>query len=93
MKRITMFYGAECPHCQAMMPLVERLEREEGVKVERLEVWHNEKNADLMRKHEAAIVEASGGTFGTPAFVQEKGKRALCGEVPYGELKKWAMGK
>jgi thiol-disulfide isomerase/thioredoxin len=93
MKKITMFYGAECPHCRAMMPLVERLEKEEGVKVEKLEVWHNEKNADRMRKYEAIIMEASDGTFGTPAFVDDKGKKALCGEMPYGELKKWAAGK
>jgi len=49
MKRIIMFYGAECPHCHAMMPLVERLEKEEKVKVDRREVWHNERNADAMR--------------------------------------------
>lgn len=91
MKRIIMFYGAECPHCRAMMPLVERLEKEEGIEMEKLEVWHNERNADLMRKHEAIILKASGGILGTPAFIN--GKKALCGEVPYEELKKWAMGK
>ena len=41
------FYGEECPHCQAMLPLVERLEKEEGLKVERHEVWHNKENWDM----------------------------------------------
>ncbi len=91
--KITMFYGAECPHCNAMMPLVERLEKEEGVKIEKLEVWHNERNADRMRKYGKIIMEASGGILGTPAFIDEKGKKALCGEVPYEELKAWATGK
>jgi len=93
MNKIIMFYGAECPHCKVMMPLVERLEKETGIKIEKLEVWHDEKNANLMRKHEKAIVQASGGIFGTPAFIASNEKRALCGEMPYEELKKWATKK
>jgi thiol-disulfide isomerase/thioredoxin len=31
------FYGKECPHCQAMEPLIERL-AEEGFEVSRKEV-------------------------------------------------------
>ena len=91
--KIIMFYGAECPHCHVMMPYVDRLIKEEKVKVEKLEVWHSEKNADKMRKHEAIISEASGGMFGVPAFIDEKGKKALCGEVSYEELKGWVLGK
>jgi thiol-disulfide isomerase/thioredoxin len=93
MAKIIMFYGAECPHCHVMMPLVERLVKEEKIKVEKREVWHNEKNADEMRKYQKLIMESSDGVFGTPAFIDEKGTKALCGEVPYAELKKWAKGK
>jgi thiol-disulfide isomerase/thioredoxin len=43
MKEIIMFHGASCPHCHAMMPLVDRLEKEEKIKVIKKEVWNNEK--------------------------------------------------
>ena len=61
MVKIIMFHGAECPHCRAMMPRVEKLEKEEGIKVEKFEVWHNPENADKMRKLKNIIVKASGG--------------------------------
>lgn len=54
------FYGTECPHCINMHPLVERLEKEEGVKVEKYEVWHNEENAKKMREY------AEGKCMGVP---------------------------
>lgn len=43
-KRLLMFTGTECTHCHEMLPLVEQLEKELGVKVEKLEVWHNSSN-------------------------------------------------
>lgn len=36
------FYGQECGFCHQMEPMDERLEKELGVKLERLEAWHNE---------------------------------------------------
>ena len=44
MNYLLEFYGTECPHCVNMYELVERLEKEEGIKVDSLEVWHNEEN-------------------------------------------------
>ena len=44
MSHLLEFYGTECPHCVSMHALVERLEKEEGVRVESLEVWHNKEN-------------------------------------------------
>ena len=49
MAKLIMFHGRECPHCKKMMPLVEKLEQETGVRFDKREVWHDEKNADLMR--------------------------------------------
>lgn len=40
------FYGQECGYCHQMEPLDEKLEKELGVELERLEVWHNEENAN-----------------------------------------------
>jgi thiol-disulfide isomerase/thioredoxin len=44
MSHLLEFYGEECPHCKDMHKLVVKLEKEEGIKVEALEVWHNEEN-------------------------------------------------
>tara|TARA_Y100000310_G_scaffold336884_1_gene422556 strand:+ start:1012 stop:1284 length:273 start_codon:yes stop_codon:yes gene_type:complete len=81
------FYGTECPHCIEMDPLVERLEKEEGVKVKKVEVWHNDKNAQLWKKLD------NGKCGGVPFFFNTKTKKSLCGSVSYEDLKKWALGK
>ncbi len=78
------FFGAECPHCHQMDPLVERLESEEGVKVARLEVWHNEANAKLMREYD------KGYCGGVPFFFNKKTGKWICGSADYERLKKWA---
>ena len=44
------FYGTECVHCNEMRPMVEKLEKEIKIKFTRIEVWHNSKNAELLRK-------------------------------------------
>ncbi len=89
-KKLIMFYGAECPHCHAMLPLAEKLEKEENVKIEKQEVWHNEKNAENMRKYKDIIIKACGGEFGVPAFIDPEKEEAFCGETSYEELKEWA---
>jgi len=86
-----MFHGRECPHCHVMMPIVDELTENEGIEVEKLEVWHNEKNADKMRSLRSIIAPACGDGLGTPAFVDIKNKRAICGECSYEELKEWMM--
>jgi thiol-disulfide isomerase/thioredoxin len=89
--KLIMFHARECPHCKAMMPLVDRLEKEEKVKFERLEVWHDEKNADLMRSYRPVIAPKCGGQLRTPTFFYPETNDVLCGEVPYDELKEWAL--
>ncbi len=78
------FYGTECVHCKEMEPLIERLEKETGKKVKRLEVWHNEKNAQLLEKY---------GGIAVPFFYNTKTKKSLFGAVDYETLKKWALGE
>lgn len=90
MSKLVMFHGAECPHCHVMMPLVDKLKEEEGIEFEKLEVWHNEDNANKMRQYQKEIVKACGGPFGTPAFVNTETHEALCGEQQYDKLKEWA---
>jgi thiol-disulfide isomerase/thioredoxin len=81
------FYGEECPPCQQMHPLVEKLEKELKIKVNRLEVWHNEKNAILLEKYD------QGKCGGVPFFINTKTKKFICGATSYDKLKEWAQGE
>jgi thiol-disulfide isomerase/thioredoxin len=78
------FYGLECPHCHNMEPLVARLEKEANVKVDRIEVWHNEENAKKMEGYD------KGRCGGVPFFMNTDTGAMICGEVPYEDLKSWA---
>ncbi len=78
------FYGEECPHCMNMHPLIERLEKEEGVKVEKYEVWHNKDSAQKMREY------AEGRCMGVPFFFNTANEDFICGEVDYERVKQWA---
>jgi len=78
------FYGKECPHCVTMMPLVERLEKEAGLKVEKYEVWHNEENTKKMAEYD------KGRCGGVPFFINTDTNVIICGEASYEELRNWA---
>ena len=81
------FYGTECVHCVEMFPLVERLEEELGVKVTKVEVWHNSENAKRLQDLD------DGRCGGVPFFYNKKSKKFICGSTTYDKLKDWAMGK
>jgi thiol-disulfide isomerase/thioredoxin len=85
-----MFWARECPHCKKMMPYVDKLEKETGIKLKKLEIWHNEKNADLMRSYRSIIAPKCGGQLRTPTFFNTKTNDVICGEVDYKTLKEWA---
>lgn len=86
-----MFWARECPHCKNMMPYVDKLEKETDIKLERLEIWHNEKNADLMRSYKPIIAPKCGGQLRTPTFMNTETNDVICGEVEYEKLKEWAL--
>ncbi|MEE9515024.1 MAG: thioredoxin family protein [Candidatus Brocadiales bacterium] len=89
--RLIDFYGTECVHCKEMDPLIEKLENEEGVKVTKLEVWHNSQNAALMKELDK---DENGGIFcgGVPFFYNEKTGKKVCGTTTYEKFKEWALG-
>jgi thiol-disulfide isomerase/thioredoxin len=91
-ERLIEFYGTECAHCKEMLPIIERVENEVGVQITRLEVWHNEENAQLLKQCDR---DAEGNEFcgGIPFFYNEKTGRKLCGNAKYEKLKSWAEGK
>jgi hypothetical protein len=68
-----------------MDPLVERLEDETGLKIQQLEVWHNEANAKMMREID------KGYCGGVPFFFNKKTGKWICGSSDYERFKKWAM--
>ena len=70
-----------------MHDLVVLLEKEEGIKVESIEVWHNKEN-------EKRLIDLDKDFCGgVPFFYNEKTKKWICGEASYKELKDWAQGK
>ena len=90
MRKLIVFHGRECPHCIKMMPLVDKLIKEKGARIEKLEVWHNEKNADLMRSYRDIISAKCGGQLRVPAFMNTETKDVFCGEAEYDKLVTWA---
>lgn len=84
MSHLLEFYGEECPHCVKMHKLVAKLEREEGIKVESLEVWHNEANEKRLLEIDKDMCG------GVPFFYNTKNQKFICGEGTYEELKEWA---
>jgi hypothetical protein len=81
---LLMFGGTECVHCHEMDPLVERLEKEERIKIEYLESWHNDENAALLEKLDG------GRCGGVPFFYNQTSKKIICGSCDYETLKNWA---
>ena len=77
------FYGKECPHCSRMHALVERIEKEEGVKVEKHEVWHDAKNAKKMEEYDKGLCG------GVPFFYNTETRKHICGETTYERLRAW----
>ena len=83
---LLMFYGEECKHCHEMFPLIDKLEKEKGVKVERIETWHSSGNKKKLDKLD------NGQCGGVPFFYNEETKATMCGAGKYDKLVKWATG-
>ncbi len=86
MPHLLFFYGTECHFCNLMHPLVDRLEKEEGVKFEQYETWHNEENARKLAGYDKNYCG------GVPFFYNTKTNNWLCGATSYEKLKEWALG-
>jgi len=70
-----------------MAPLVDQVEKETGIAVDRLEVWYDEANMKTLESYDKNCCG------GVPFFYNTETKKWLCGEVSYEELKAWATGK
>ncbi len=81
------FYGDGCTHCKTMAPKVEKLEEEEGIEVEKLEVWNDEENQEKLKELD------DGRCGGVPFFINTESDEWICGEADYETLKAWANGE
>lgn len=70
-----------------MEPLVRHLEVEEGITVKRYEVWEDNENAKTMELYDKGLCG------GVPFFFNTDTYDFICGAVPYGALKAWALGR
>lgn len=80
------FYGETCPHCIEMMPMVEKLAKELGVKVERLEVWNSEANAMKLELIDRGLCG------GVPFFFNDENNDYICGSCDEDRLREWMKG-
>jgi len=87
MNHLLEFYGTECPYCIDMHELVEKLEKEEGIKIESLEVWHNKENEKRLLELDKDFCG------GVPFFYNLKTNKWICGKASYENLKAWAKGE
>lgn len=90
-KKIIEFYGGGCHDCIGIAPAVAKLEKEEGVIVEKLEVWHNEKNRKRMEALQPLYDKECGGNLSVPSFYDEDGQKLICEPVVYQELYDWVF--
>ncbi len=81
------FYGQECPHCEKMESVIQKLEHDTGVKVERREVWHNDENMKTLENYDKGVCG------GVPYFYNTDTGKSICGEATIEELKNWSEGK
>ncbi len=88
-KQVTLFYGSTCPYCQAIMPAVYRLEKDDGVVFERLEVCNNDKNNARMEALVSLYDTECGGNMVVPSFYDADTRRLLCNPGTYEALKQW----
>ena len=82
--RLLMFYEEECDPCVVMETLVQKIEKELGVNIDRLEVWGNQENKHLLEKYSGVSI--------VPLFYNESTGVRISGETDFGTLKKWALG-
>ena len=86
---ITMFYGDTCPHCHTIVSAVDRLEKEDGVTLERLEVWNNSENKKRMDALKYLYDTECSGDMIVPSFYDPATDRLLCNPGSYEKLKAW----
>ena len=81
MSTLLYFYGKECPHCEKMEKILDKIEENDGALFERLEVWHHKENMALLEE-----LDSDEGCGGLPYYINTDTKKWLCGEVTEDEI-------
>lgn len=77
--------------CMIMDPNVEKLEKEDGVEIEALEVWHNEDNKRKMANLKDLYNKECRGNFVVPSFYDPSSNRLICEPGSYEVLRNWVF--
>ncbi|HXX55480.1 MAG TPA: thioredoxin family protein [Methanoregula sp.] len=90
---VTYFYGAECPHCAAVKPVIANLtEKYPQVTFNQLEVWHNQTNQATMNGVNAQLGVTDAGVpevvVGTTVLIGDRDIPAKLDGVIQDYLKK-----
>lgn len=75
------FFGKECLASHEMNPIIDQLELESGMQIDRLEVWHDEQNSDIFHRIDTTR------SFSTPFFINLKTGRWACGVISHDTLR------
>jgi glutaredoxin len=81
------FYGQECPHCERIRKTLDDVEKEIGMEVTRVEIWHDSDNEKLMEKYD------KGFCGGVPFLYNTESEGWICGEATKEQLVAWAKGE
>lgn len=83
-------FGASwCNPCRRMEPLIEKLEKEEGLRLERYDVSTSTGAAEMDRWKE----RLGSSCAGIPFYVNTRSSGTICGAVEYIEFRNWALQK
>lgn len=90
---IIFFHGNGCPHCDLTLPIIEEIEKELSISVDRKEVWENLENEKLMYSFKEDIEKsAKCGKYDlVPLVFNPVTKDCMCGRLEDNpqELKDW----
>jgi thiol-disulfide isomerase/thioredoxin len=87
------FYGTDCPHCDAMRPLIAKLAFDTEITLDERDVWTSQADFRIYENYQDSVKKKDPECDGLPFFYDVKTKEYLCGEVSYRALKTWAMLK
>ncbi len=76
---IVLFYGQECPHCKVVDDYITQNKVEEKVDFTRMEVWHDQANANLLGKIALETCKMQKDEVGVP-FLYDGSSKCLVGE-------------
>lgn len=86
---LIMFYGTDCPNCNNMKILVDKLQTDFSLHVDMYDVWQSESHYRVMENY---IHLYCPDCPGIPFFINTDTNQVICGEVGYKKFSNWALG-